>query len=387
LRVYVGAFGSGMGHASRMAALAEELVARGDQVMFSSSGEVTAWLKAKGYRCNDVPLVDVVFNGSGAFSARETLKYSPVLMARLFTQVRQEVANIGRFAPQVVVSDSMGSTVAASRLRGVRSIAILNQLRLISSPNTPKAIGQVLAGGSITLVNSVWEFCDEILIPDLPPPYTISERNLWSGGTAASRARYIGFLTPKRNDGAGGDGLLDEWNGERRRRKVLWQVSGPLPTRASFLAKALQAAKALQEDFLFVITAGDPQGETKPTPVPGGYLYGWCTLSRSFVDTCDAVVSRAGHVSISDYILRAKPCLLVPIQSQTEQIGNASKAGKLGFAIVVEEGELDPQRVREALLDLLDGRCLKRAKELRGVAEGYDAVGAVVKAVRSSEGS
>ncbi len=376
-----------MGHASRMAALAEELVARGDQVAFSSSGEVTAWLRAKGYQCNDVPLVDVVFDGSGAFSALETLKYSPALVARLCSQVQREVANIGRFAPQVVVSDSMVSTVAASRLRGVRSIAILNQLRLISSPRTPKTIGQVLAGGSITLANAIWESCDQILVPDLPPPYTISERNLWNAGSASSRARYVGFLTPKRDTGAGGDALLDEWKAEERRRKVFWQVSGPLPTRASFLAKALEAAESLQDDFLFVITAGDPGGETRPTRVPGGYLYGWCNLTRAFVDSCDAVVSRAGHVSLSDYILRAKPCVLVPIQSQTEQMGNADKSQRLGFAIVLQEGELDPSRVRQALFGLFEGRYATRARELREVAEGYDAVDAVIGAVGAARAS
>lgn len=380
MRVYVAAFGSGMGHASRMAAVAEELVARGDQVEFSSSGEVTAWLRAKGYPCNEVPLVDVVFNSSGAFSALETLKYSPALVARLCRQVQREVANIGRFAPQVVVSDSMVSTVAASRLRRVRSVAVVNQLRLISSPSTPKTIGRVLAGGSITLANAIWESCDQILVPDLPPPYTISERNLWNAGSASSRARYVGFLTPKSDSGAGG-ALLDEWKAEKRRRKVFWQVSGPLPTRASFLAKALEAAESLQSDFLFVITAGDPRGETRPTRVPGGYLFGWCNLTRALVDSCDAVVSRAGHVSVSEYILRAKPCVLVPIQSQTEQMGNADKAERLGFAIVLGEGELDPPRVRQALFALLEGRYATRARELKEVAEGYDAVGAVLSAV------
>ena len=78
--------------------------------------------------------------------------------------------------------------------------------------------------------------------------------------------------------------------------------------------------------------------------MPEGTSTSGATRRGAFVDSCDAVVSRAGHVSISDYILRAKPCLLVPIQSQTEQIGNAYKAERLGFALVVEEGELDPAR-------------------------------------------
>jgi len=381
LKVYLAAFGSGMGHASRMAALAEELLAAGDEVAFSSSGEVTDWLRGKGFQCNDVPLVDVVFNDAGAFSATQTLKYSPVLMGRLCRQVQREVRNILRFAPKVVLSDSMVSTVVASRLLGVRSVAILNQLRLISSPRTPRTAGRLLTGGSITLMNAIWESCDEILIPDLPPPYTISERNLWNAGSASSRARYIGFLTPKRDSGPGADAPLDAWRAEKRRLKVFWQISGPPPTRGPFLAKALEAAKALHEEYLFVITAGDPGGKRAATEVPGGYLYGWCDASRAFVDSCDAIVSRAGHVSISDYILHAKPCLLVPIQSQTEQIGNASKAERLGFALVVEEDGLDPARVGDALRELSEGRRGRRAMEMKALAEGYDAVGSILDVV------
>jgi UDP-N-acetylglucosamine--N-acetylmuramyl-(pentapeptide) pyrophosphoryl-undecaprenol N-acetylglucosamine transferase len=367
-----------------MAALAEELLAAGDEVAFSSSGEVTGWLEAKGYRCNDVPLVDVEFNDAGAFSATRTLRRSPVLLGRLCRQVQREVGNLVRFAPRVVLSDSMGSTVVAARLMGVRSVAILNQLRLISSPQTPKVIGQLLAGASITLVNAVWEFCDEILVPDLPPPYTISERNLWNAGSASSRARYIGFLTPKGDAGARGDELPDGWRAEKSRRKVFWQISGPPPTRGAFLAKALEAAKALEEEYLFVITAGNPGGETTPSPVPGGYLYQWCNTSSAFVDSCDAVVSRAGHVSVSDYILRAKPCLLVPIQSQTEQIGNAYKAKKLGFAVVVDESELSPQKIGEALGELSEEEYGKRAQEMRRVAERYDAFRTVLDVVGKS---
>ncbi len=119
-----------------------------------------------------------------------------------------------------------------------------------------------------------------------------------------------------------------------------------------------------------MITAGNPGGETAPTAVPGGYLYQWCDASRAFVDSCDAVVSRAGHVSISDYILRAKPCLLVPIQSQTEQIGNAYKAARLGFAVVIEESELDPRQVGEALSALSEESYGRRAEEMKRARRG-----------------
>jgi UDP:flavonoid glycosyltransferase YjiC (YdhE family) len=87
-------------------------------------------------------------------------------------------------------------------------------------------------------------------------------------------------------------------------------------------------------------------------------------------------------VSISDYILRAKPSLLVPIQAQTEQMGNANKAMRLGVATTVEERRLDPGAVREALRELSSERYAKRAQEMKEVAEGYDAVGAILRVLR-----
>ena len=53
---------------------------------------------------------------AGAFSATRTLKRSPVLLGRLCKQIQREVGNLMRFAPQVVLSDSMGSTVVAGTL-------------------------------------------------------------------------------------------------------------------------------------------------------------------------------------------------------------------------------------------------------------------------------
>jgi UDP-N-acetylglucosamine--N-acetylmuramyl-(pentapeptide) pyrophosphoryl-undecaprenol N-acetylglucosamine transferase len=382
MKVYLAAFGSGMGHASRMSALAERLTATGDQVMFSSSGEVTDWLRNGGYACNDLPLVDIAFARSGAFSATETLKFFPAIMAHLVEQVHLEVGNLASFAPGVVLSDSVASTIAASRLLGVRSVALLNQLRLVSSPNTPAPIAEALSAASIVVGGLFWRLCDDILIPDLPPPYTISERNLWSAGKASARARYIGFLTPKRTAAPENDDVLRRWLAEKRRIRVFWQISGPPATRRPFVGRALRAAKALADDYLFVITAGNPRGVRSPHPVPGGYLYQWCDFAGAFIDSCAVVVSRAGHVSLSDYILRAKPSLLVPIQAQTEQMGNASKAQRLGISMAVEEQALEPGVVSEALQRLLSGEYSKRLDELKAVAERHDALGSIVQVLR-----
>ena len=384
MRVYIAAFGSGMGHASRMDALAKDLVAEGHKVSFSSSGEVTGWLRSEGYDCNEIPLVDVVFTPQGNFSATATLRLSPVILWHFCQQIKNEVANIARFAPDVVLSDSVAASVIASRTVGVRCMAVLNQLRLISSPKTPRTIAKGLTSASVAFGSQVWDLCEQVFVPDLPPPYTISEKNLWGAGEVSSRAKYIGFLTPKQTRVPAASDLLEKWRSERSRKKVFWQVSGPPATRHSFLAKARASAKALGDRFLFVIASGDPTGPTEPVSIPGGYLYGWCDAPRTFMGTCDAVVSRAGHVSISEFIQHAKPSLLVPIQAQTEQIGNAEKARKLGISVVGDEARLSQQFIRESLDALSSGSFSTRAGEIREVSEGYDAVASIRRELDSN---
>lgn len=387
MRVYLAAFGSGMGHASRMSVLAERLRSLGDEVAFSSSGEVANWLRSRGYLCNEIPLVDVEFTGAGAFSATQTLKFLPRTLKRFFRQLERETSNLGAFRPDVVLSDSVASTVIASRLRGVRTVAVLNQIRLNSSPRTPRPIAKSLSAASVAIGGAFWNRCDDVLIPDLPPPYTISESNLWNAGKISARARYIGFLTPVRTGRPGGNGVPESWRTEKRRRKVFWQISGPPATRKTLLARALEAAKSLADEYLFVITAGSPGGSRAPVTTQGGLLYEWCDSTAEFVDSCDIVVSRAGHVSVSDYILRAKPAVLIPIPAQTEQMGNALKAEKLGVAVSLAESALDGRTLGDALRRVSTRRYAERALEMQKVAEEYDALSSIVDLLKATSAS
>ena len=377
-KVYIAAFGSGMGHATRMSLVAEALREAGFEVAFSSSGEVTSWLRAKGYRCNDIPLVDVAYDETGAFSSSATARNAPSIVSGFDRQVACELRNIMTYSPEVVLSDSMFSTVVAARLLGVRAIVVLNQLRLFPSPRTPRVLSELISSGSVLLGDLLWGYCESVVVPDLPPPYTISERNLWNAGSSSARAKYVGFLTPRNR--VAPDALTEKLR-KVDRTKVFWQVSGPPATRGPFLAKALALSKLLGDKYLFVVATGNPRGSTEPRAIPGGFMYEWCPSPGPLLEMCSSVVSRAGHVSVSDYVMRAKPSLLVPIPSQTEQVGNATKAEKLGVAIKVEEEDLDVTAVEESLASLSEGKYLDRAKEMSEVAKGFDARSSVVRCV------
>jgi UDP:flavonoid glycosyltransferase YjiC (YdhE family) len=377
-RVYVGCFGSGLGHASRMLEVADAARMEGGEVRFSSSGEVAEMIKGRGYPCNELPLADVLYSDDGSFSLRGTMESSPRILARVYKQVYREAANIARFRPAVVLSDSSLSTVIAAKLCEVPVLTVLNQLSLTSSQSGRGFGVKLLAFGTSTFIGRLWELSDEVLLPDLPPPYTISERNIW--GSEVSKTRYIGFLQMAPRSEI--DPTAHRLAGDPR-RKVFWQVSGPPRTRLPFLRKALEVAEALSDEFVFVVSSGDPAGSVVPKAIPGGWCYGWCRYPERLFSACDVVVSRAGHGTIGQSIIASKPSLLVPIPNQPEQEGNAQKAQRLGVALCVEQEDLSIERVCGAMQRLTESEARDRVRRLGEYARGFDGVGEVMSAVRS----
>lgn len=378
-RVYIGCFGSGLGHASRMLEIAGELTSRGASVELSSSGEVVELIEKRGYRCNKLPLADVRYSETGEFSLRDTLAAYPSILGRTYQQLAMELSNIELYDPDVVLSDSALSTVLAARILGLPIFTVLNQLNLTSSHDGAGAPSRLLSVGTSAAMGKLWELSDEVLLPDLPPPYTISEKNLW--GSSVGKTRYIGFLTMS------GMGEPDEAARDFSSQslpKVFWQVSGPPKTRAAFLKKALECAAALADRYVFVVSGGSPTSSHSAVKIPGGWFYGWCAIAELYFTYCDLVVSRAGHGTIGQTIMSSKPSLLVPISRQPEQEGNAEKAVRLGLSLRLSQDDLSPKTAGEALDVILRGGYAERARNLGGWAAGFNAREEIVKAVEAA---
>lgn len=379
MKVYIGCFGSGLGHAARMLEIAKELEARGESIEFSSSGEVASLISKKGYRCNVLPLADVRYSEDGSFQVKETLLDAPTILHRTNRQLVAELSNMERFAPDAVLSDSALPTAIAGKLLRIPTFTVLNQLNLTSSHESKNPFSRVFSVGMSAGIGKLWELTDHVFLPDLPPPYTISERNLW--GSEVENAHYVGFLFSRDNNAP--DRAAEDFASDKR-KKVFWQVSGPPKTRKAFLEKALQLCDALADEYAFVLTAGDPSGSTVPRRSGKIWFYDWCGITDVYFRRCDAVISRAGHGTIAQSIMSSKPMLIVPIPKQPEQEGNADKAARLGVSITLRQGELTTERVRKALRSLLSSGFQERAEELGAVASTYDARSTIVDALESS---
>jgi UDP:flavonoid glycosyltransferase YjiC (YdhE family) len=362
-----------------MLAVGGMLKARGARVEFSSSDEVATFIERRGYGCNRLPLADFRYSKTGEFSLRATLAASHEILGRAFRQLGMELSNLERFAPEVVLSDSSLPTLLAAKTLGLPAFTVLNQLNLTSPHGGASVIVRFLAVGTSSLLGKLWQLSDEVLLPDLPPPYTISERNLRESGVG--KTRYVGFLAMP---GAGEpDAATTEFSSDKR-PKVFWQVSGPPITRGGFLKRALECAEALADEYVFVVSAGSPSSGRTATRIPGGWFYGWCDVAGMYFRSCDLVVSRAGHGTIGQSITNSKPSLLVPIPKQPEQEGNAEKAARLGISLILSQDDLNSSGVRKALNELREPSHIAKARKLGAYASGYDARAEIVKTVEAA---
>jgi UDP-N-acetylglucosamine--N-acetylmuramyl-(pentapeptide) pyrophosphoryl-undecaprenol N-acetylglucosamine transferase len=375
-KVYIGCFGSGLGHAARMTDVAASLSESGAQVTFSSSGEVARYIQNLGFVCNTLPHVDVEYTAERGVSMKRTLMASFFILARTWKQFGLELANMIRFGPDVVLSDSVLSTVMAGLVLRLRTVVVTSQLRLEVYASNSSVPRKLLSEGTSLVLQKLWSRCDSVLIPDMPPPYTISERNLKDN--RVSKAKFIGLMTfPDR-------GVPDE--GARafaraRKTKVYWQVSGPSETRGALVKKAVGIARALSRHYSFCITSGDPTGSTRARPMPWGWFYEWTDAVGYLMESCDVLVARGGHATPAQAARMGKPTLLIPIPNQAEQSGNARKCEKLGFALVMNQEDVSTEAVGGALEQLLSGPYRANGRRVSEVANSSDAKSEILRAL------
>ena len=384
-RAYFAPYGVGLGHASRLVTVADNL-RDSVQVRFSSYGEAASYVSMRGYRCNTVPPVEFAWSSQGSFSIKHTLANIPLWFANLSRQVNQEARNLTIYSPDVIVSDSRLSPILAARLLRIPSIVVLNQMRLLLSPRLRQlAIARLFEGMVGEFLGSMWNMADRILVPDLPPPYTISSHNVWGVGSASKKMEYVGFMAPRPSVSEQDARRVALSLGLDRSKPVVFvHVSGPAETRMPLVRIALAAADQLP-GVQFIFSEGRPDGSTEPRKAgPSTWYYEWCPVRDEIFLLSDLLVLRGGHVALSQAIQFGKPVVTIPIENHGEQLGNSEKVAQLGFGEMVHPKGLGPDRLAAAVGQVLAGqRYRKRAEELKGIAERQDGIENVVNIVRS----
>ncbi len=352
--------GIGFGHAARLVSIANRLRGR-VRIIFSSYGDAVRYVRAHGYPCIDGKPVHYELNELGGVDIKLTVARGVKNIYRFIRQVGDELYFMGTLAPDLVLSDSRASTVMASRVYGVTTILIINQLRVVLPTRRRGAARDVAEETLAHLLNNVWEASDYILIPDFPPPFTISG---WTLDAPSTDLRFVGPIITRWPEEVRAADISDIVGDSRL---VLVTLTGVAEERKHLLKWILPAVvRASGEvDAFFLVSEGTPTRESRFRRVSDRVMVTeWLPNKYELLKSSDVVVTHGGHTSVVEAIVYGVPALHVPTPGHTERYLNSRTAERLGVARVVTIGPGFTEDFVAALKALMSDEYLDRVREL-----------------------
>ncbi|MBM1154952.1 hypothetical protein DRN94_003640 [archaeon] len=371
LAAYITPNGLGLGHATRMLRVGRELKQRGWRVRYSSYEDGLRYLRAQ--KCDVVaaPAFQLQHVGRAISSERMIPRITNVEVLRFFQRIGFEIREMRQFKPNVVLSDTRATSLIAAKLLGIPRIAVLTH-STIFIPRSRRMLraGTVGDGAICTVLRQVWQLANAIVVPDLPPPYTIAEDNL-PNLPRRQTVKYVG-------------GLVDVQRPLPCEREplIFVPISGPIEQKKGLARRILEELRPLVERFRIVFCAGVPGASSTPRRISGVEYYAWlgdqerlALFYRSAV-----VVCRGGHGTLLHALLNGAPVVGIPAPGQTEQYNNLRKIERLGAGRLVPESRLED--LRDAVEEVASNDAYaKRAAELASVQDDMPGVAGVVEEV------
>ncbi|MEM1946051.1 MAG: glycosyltransferase family protein [Candidatus Caldarchaeum sp.] len=368
MRVHIGVCGIGLGHVSRTVLVARELLARGHKLSFSAYGQAVEYLIKHGFNPVVVASVGYGVGWDGGISVKQTIKENLLLPVKLALQTAAETACINDRDADFVLSDTRASTVLAAKALGRPVATILNQYNLLLKTNRYRWLAE-MTQHAIQAPTLVWDMSDLIVVPDLPPPLTISEATLNIPEEQKSKTVFVGPLVERLSFSKGEvDKIRGEYDAEDRPLVLIVVSGGPFEKKV-LVERFLSMADILSDGYSYVLTSANPSS-SEMRKIGSLRVYDWIEDLNKLIMAADLVVGRGGLTLISKCIAYGKKMLLIPTPQHGEQLSNSRKAAKIGVARVVEQNSLDPAMFERAVkLALNDEDMDECVRVLKNVAE------------------
>jgi len=343
IRAYFSPCGIGYGHIARCHPIAEELMRQGATILFSTYLEAVEYARKFRFPVVEGPALSVSIDEIGQINMKMTSMQAPIVIPQFLRQVNVEIENMRAFKPDIVVSDSRISSLVAAKLLEIPSLVILNQfLPVIPRQKRFFNLSRIADGTVLALVSQGWSLSNRILIPDFPPPYTISLGNLRIPERHMTSVSFIGtILAPNSNSLEENGCLRKKLEIEDEKPFIFAPVSGPREERQPLIEKLRTIFKEFPEQYHIVMSLGDVSSRSEKIEEGNLTIIPWIENRFEYLRACDVIVSRAGHGTIMQSIYFQKPQILVPTPGHTEQYSNARRAQELGLARVMDQESID----------------------------------------------
>jgi uncharacterized protein (TIGR00661 family) len=367
----------GLGHASRTILLGKKLEQAGHEVFFFSGDKAYVLLKKvfkHVYPCTpiawyenafgiNVPasLINIffplpVFN---TITRRFEMKNSNAMeIIHRYYGLRKHLLSI---APDMLIADGDISALRLAYKWQIPSVYIANVVR----PNY--GFTHYFNPGKFVLVDKYVRQCTKIVIPDNPPPYTISDYNVGNinGSTLENKVEYVGSFT---------DVALIQGADEH----IFAPISGPIGTRSILLNKLLPVLQKTSRQT--IISLGMP-GKKILTTTGNCEIHTWLSSieREAAMKNAKCVIFSGGHTTCFETIKYAKPSICLP--TQPEQDGNAAKLQDLGCSIKVK----NQKELKEAIqkIEQCSTNYKKNVLKLNEISNKYNGLDRTVEIVET----
>jgi len=367
MRVLFTPSGVGLGHVGRCIPIARRLEKKGAEILFSTYREGFKYAQQEGFQVVEAPDIGVAVKPDGSIDFRlTTVNPGPFMtIYTIMEQVDAEINFMQAFEPDVVVSDSRASSLVAAKLLNIPRVCILNQFQVfIPRRKRFLKLARIADATTLTLVGRVWADVNQVLIPDFPPPYTISTKNLHVPKAYHKKMKLIGPILPIHSSDLPDKKELRKKLGLDETKPVIFApISGPSKERAYFTGILRQVFSNFPDDYQIVMSLGYPNSSAESVTNGNLIVRGWIPNRFDYLKACDVVVSRGGHGTLSQSICYGKPVILVPTPSHTEQFNNAKKAADLGIAEIIQQEDLTKDSLLASVGKVLDKKRFQQRSE------------------------
>jgi uncharacterized protein (TIGR00661 family) len=319
----------GLGHAARTNVLGRRLKENGHELFFFSGGKAYSLLKEEFEHVHECTPVSWYENAHGIITSASLLNIlfplpffnseskkfevkssSAMETIHRYYELRRLLKDI---SPELLIADG---DIHALRLAGrwnLRSIYITNLIR------PSYGFSSFLNPGERFTERYV-KNCHRIIIPDNPPPFTVSEHDI-------GNLSQIGIKDKTEFVGS----FFDTSPVRGKEDFIFAPISGPPGTRARLANLIIPVLKNLGTKS--VISLGIP-GQKKSATLENCEIYSWLSPSErtECMKNCSIVIFSGGHITCFETIKYLKPSICIP--TQPEQMGNSRKLEEMGCSMV-----------------------------------------------------
>ena len=342
--------GEGLGHTSRCLHLGHYLQQHGHEVHFAGYGKSYEFMDR--HLCTNLHGIhpEVTLEGEGGFfSLKKTLWQSKWIARDMFRSVVDARDLICRYSFDCVVCDTMFGGVLASRSKGVPVVFITNQNHFSVARGETNIVWKTLN----FLVRRYLQLADHVIVPDFPPPDTISGYNIVIPAWEKNRYTFTGPL------------FAIDPSKYSLMKKTIFSSFGGEPFKLP-MYRMLRAIADKRPDLFFdIFYSGPARMESSANFVAHGYVP---DLLEHLAEAKVAIV-HGGLTSLHETLLFGKPVLIIVDPKHPEQQNNARKIVDLGAGIAVDGSTVTSDLLEEKLLEAA-GLAQKPFREQYGSMDG-----------------